>query len=89
MHARIEQLDGSTSFDEIDSDFIEFKLEIDNYINSTTAGQAVDDAYYAWDMIISDIKKYQIDDEKERLIECIFNGILAGIEKKKRIQNQL
>ena len=82
-HARIEQLDGNTSYDDMDSDYMEFYLEVDNYINSTTTGQAVDDAYYAWDLIMSEIRKYKLDDEKESVIRCIFNGILAGIERKK------
>ena len=82
-HARIEQLDGNTSYDDVDSDYMEFYLEVDNYINSTTTGQAVDDAYYAWDLIMSEIRKYKLDDEKESVIRCIFNGILAGIERRK------
>ena len=54
-HARLEQLDGNTSYDDMDTDYMEYKLEVDNYINSTTTGQAVDDAYYTWDLILSEI----------------------------------
>ena len=83
-HARLEQLDGNTSYDEVDSEYMEYKLEVDDYITSTTTGQAVDDAYDTWDLIKSEIRKYKLDDAKEEVIECIFHGILAGIKRKKK-----